>query len=84
MSAEGRVALQYDRSVLVAVLKYHSRKNSSICSCGWAELGRSHPEHIADVYEQLVAVQPIQPATSERERAAYRAAPPLDNGEDGW
>jgi hypothetical protein len=44
----------YDRSVLVDVLVYHYRRDDSSCGCGWAELGRSHPEHVADVYEMAV------------------------------
>lgn len=47
----------YDREVLVEILVYHYRKNDSSCGCGWAELGRSHPEHVANVYEQSVAVR---------------------------
>lgn len=42
----------YDRAVLVNVLVYHWRTKNS--GCGWAELGKSHPEHVADVYEQSV------------------------------
>lgn len=50
--------LRYARSVLVDVLVYHYRKNDSSCGCGWAELGRSHPEHVADVYEMSVRAAP--------------------------
>lgn len=46
---------RYDRDVLVQVLVYHWRTNTSGCGCGWAELGHSHAEHVADVYEQSVA-----------------------------
>lgn len=45
----------YDRRVLVEVLIYHWRKDIRYCGCGWGELGLSHAEHIADVYEQSVA-----------------------------
>ena len=45
----------YDRKVLVDVLVYHWRTNTSGCGCGWSELGHSHPEHVADVYEASVA-----------------------------
>ena len=47
----------YDREVLVAVLVYHYRKDHASCGCGWAELGRSHPEHVATVYEESVTVR---------------------------
>lgn len=48
------VALPYDRAVLVEVLVYHQRRDLQHCMCGWGELGASHPEHVADVYEQCV------------------------------
>lgn len=44
----------YDREVLVEVLVYHWRTKTSGCGCGWAKLGASHPEHVADAYEQAV------------------------------
>lgn len=44
----------YDREVLVTVLVYHQHTNTSGCICGWAVLGASHPEHVADAYEQAV------------------------------
>ena len=47
----------YNREVLVETLVYHSRKGITGCRCGWGKLGRSHPEHIADVYEQMVALR---------------------------
>lgn len=47
----------YDRRVLVDVLVYHWPTNTSGCSCGWAVLGASFPEHVADVYEQSVAAR---------------------------
>jgi hypothetical protein len=50
---EGRgTSPAYDREVLVEVLVYHQRKDASRCACGWAELGRSHAEHVATVYEE--------------------------------
>lgn len=45
----------YDRAALVAVLVYHWRTETSGCGCGWAVLGASHPEHVADVYEMELA-----------------------------
>lgn len=46
----------YDRRVLVDVLVYHWRTQTSGCGCGWAVLGLSHAEHVADVYEESVAM----------------------------
>lgn len=46
--------LPYVRSVLVQILIYHYRKENSSCGCGWSELGRSHPEHVVDVYETSI------------------------------
>jgi len=46
--------MTYVRKLLVEILIYHWRTTSSGCGCGWAELGKSHPEHIADVYEQSI------------------------------
>jgi hypothetical protein len=45
----------YDREALATILVYHWRTDMSGCGCGWAELGRSHPEHILDVYEDSIA-----------------------------
>jgi hypothetical protein len=39
-------------AVLVEVLTYHWRDRSGGCACGWAELGRSWPEHVAIVYAE--------------------------------
>ena len=44
----------YDRAVLVDVLVYHWRTNTSGCGCGWGVLGASHAEHVADVYEESI------------------------------
>jgi hypothetical protein len=41
----------YDRELLVEVLIYHQHLADSSCICGWAVLGASHPEHVADTYE---------------------------------
>jgi hypothetical protein len=45
------------RDVLVEVLIYHYRTKSSGCGCGWAVLGHSHPEHVADVYFSSLTVR---------------------------
>jgi hypothetical protein len=46
--------IQYDRALLVEILVYHYRTNNAGCGCGWHELGKSHPEHIANIYEASV------------------------------
>ena len=50
------MTLPYDRAVLVDCLVYHWRTQTSGCGCGWAELGKSHAEHVATVYEESVAM----------------------------
>jgi hypothetical protein len=47
--------VRYDRAILVNVIVYHGRTSIKGCHCGWAEPGRSHAEHVADVYEQTIA-----------------------------
>lgn len=42
----------YSRDVLVNTVIYHGRTDIKGCHCGWAELGKSHAEHVANVYEQ--------------------------------
>ena len=44
--------IRYSRAVLVEVLIYHQRTNTSGCHCGWGVLGASYAEHVADVYEE--------------------------------
>lgn len=44
--------IPYDREVLVTILVYHWPTESSGCRCGWNVLGASHPEHVANVYEE--------------------------------
>ena len=54
----GRIAsTPYDRDVLVEVLVYHWPTSTSGCGCGWGVLGASHPKHIAEVYEESVALR---------------------------
>lgn len=50
--------LVYNREILTTVLIYHWRTATSGCGCGWAELGVSHSEHVADVYEKSIAQMP--------------------------
>lgn len=45
--------MRYDREALVTVLVAHQRASVSHCLCGWNELGRSHPEHVASAYEEV-------------------------------
>lgn len=52
---------EYNRKILTDVLIYHYRDKSG-CGCGWGQgqiehLGRSWPEHIADVYEESVTAR---------------------------
>lgn len=42
----------YDREMLTTVLVGHQRQSAQFCLCGWGELGKSHAEHVADVYER--------------------------------
>ncbi|MCW2674817.1 MAG: hypothetical protein JWP14_3406 [Frankiales bacterium] len=56
-SMADRTPLPYDRKVLVEVLVYHWATSTSGCGCGWDELGRSHAEHVANVYETSVAAR---------------------------
>ena len=46
--------IPYVRSVWIDILIYHWRREDSGCGCGWAELGKSWPEHLANVYEMSV------------------------------
>lgn len=47
--------MTYERALLVDVVIHHGRKDIRSCYCGWAELGASHAEHVADAYEAAVA-----------------------------
>lgn len=48
--------MKYDREVFVEVLVRHQPTSSSGCICGWAKLGHSHPEHVADIYEVAMRI----------------------------
>jgi hypothetical protein len=41
----------FSRQMLVAVLIEHQRHDPARCLCGWDQIGRSHAEHVADIYE---------------------------------
>jgi hypothetical protein len=62
--------LTHRRDVLVSTLIYHYRKNSESCGCGWGELGHSHPEHVADVYEMSLRAFDQASPSETRERNA--------------
>lgn len=47
-----------------AVLVAHQRRDSGSCLCGWAELGRSHADHVAEV---LAAAGALQTAPAYRQ-----------------
>lgn len=57
--AHGIVRLEardrYDRKAMVHVVVYHQRHSGGSCMCGFSKLGRSQAEHVADMYEQVVA-----------------------------
>lgn len=60
MQADG--VIPYDREALVWVTIFHGRDSIKGCYCGWAELGKSHAEHVANVYEeQVLAKHPVPP-----------------------
>lgn len=40
------------RSYLVSVLDFHVRQPDGTCFCGWQPDGRSHPEHVAEIFEE--------------------------------
>lgn len=52
-----KLGVGYDRRVLVEVLVYHWPTKNNGCWCGWGELGRLFPEHVADVYEMSMAAR---------------------------
>lgn len=53
----GGAVTVYDREVLVQVITYHRNVTIEGCMCGWADLGKDHSKHVADVYEQSVAAR---------------------------
>lgn len=46
--------LTYDRDKLIQTLVYHWPTKNSGCWCGWNELGKLFPAHVADIYEQML------------------------------
>jgi hypothetical protein len=51
--------VSYDRDLLVTVLVYHGRTSIKGCHCGWAKPGASHPEHVADIYEESMRLREV-------------------------
>jgi hypothetical protein len=47
----------YNRKILVEVLTYHWATNASGCGCGWHDLGKSHAEHVATIYEDSILIR---------------------------
>jgi len=41
-----------ERALLVEVITYHYMDKNASCGCGWAELGKSQPDHVVQVYEE--------------------------------
>ena len=70
--------MKYDRKVLVEVLIYHWPTSTSGCGCGWARLGHSHAEHVADVYEASVVELPVM----ERVHNDQHTTPPMGSQSD--
>lgn len=60
--------VRYDREVLTTVLVYHQRASVQFCACGWGELGKSHADHVANVYEQSVGA--VATTSSENKEPA--------------
>jgi hypothetical protein len=55
MFSSGAVVLTAkEREVLITVITYHYRDNIERCGCGWSDLGRSHPEHVVQVFEESI------------------------------
>lgn len=54
------------RQLAVAVLVAHQRRDDESCLCGWAELGRSHPEHVVTVLEAAGALR-VRPESKRRD-----------------
>lgn len=52
--------IPYDRKLLENVLVYHYRNDNRSCGCGWAELGKSYPQHVATIYEESISVMALR------------------------
>lgn len=49
------------RRLATAVLVAHQRRDATSCLCGWANLGHSHAEHVAEVLDQAGALRDAPP-----------------------
>lgn len=49
--------IPYDRQSWIDILVYHYRRADSGCGCGWADLGKSWPEHLVNVYEESIRIR---------------------------
>ena len=47
------------RNLTAAVLVAHQRVNLTACLCGWADLGRSHADHVARVLDHAGALRRV-------------------------
>jgi len=56
------------------VLVYHQRQGIKGCACGWAEPGRSFPEHQARIALEAAAPHLMAEAWDEGELAGYTNA----------
>lgn len=54
----------WDRAVEVLVA--HQRQTSQFCLCGWGELGKSHPEHVAAMLDAAGVLRREDDARPER------------------
>ena len=45
-----------ERELMVEVLIFHQRKDAQYCMCGWGELGKSHSEHVIQVFELVTGM----------------------------
>jgi hypothetical protein len=53
-------------TILIEVLIAHQRQDIQYCLCGWGELGKSHPEHVAGIY--FSRLRELAPQGSDRVR----------------
>lgn len=73
-----RSMMVYDREVLLGVLTGHQQRTSTgICACGWNSHGKSHSEHVVNIYEVALMNKETHNETKDTpDLAEYR---PSDN-----
>lgn len=59
-----------ERAILVEIFVYHYRKDNAACGCGWAELGHSHAEHVAEVFESSLLMRQETPQATMQDKPA--------------